>query len=171
MAKDRASSKAFFTGINPAKSRLETAREIPEQKSDFTPLVDQWLNGANRRAAEIRIATEIRKMEPVPRVALEKYICPHVRNPENIVLAMFRVIYRWVVLVHTFQRFNGYKELKARHFTLLKDKSANQVRFPKSKTNQYHNGMIKMLSKKEGSVLSSSDNGVILQDMRFPDGW
>ena len=154
MAKDRASSKAFFAGIKPAISRLETARGIPEQKSGFTLLVDQWLNGAKRRAAEL--APEIRKMEPVPkeaiREALEKYIWPHARKPENIDLARFRVIYRWVVMVHTLCRFDGYKELKARHFTLLKDKSAIQVRFLKSKTDQYHNGMIKMLPKKEGSV-------------------
>ena len=63
-----------------------------------------------------RIATEIRNMEPVPkeaiRLALEKYICLHVRNPENIDLAMFRVIYRWVVLVHTLEGSTGTRSSK-----------------------------------------------------------
>ena len=56
--------------FKPAITRLETARGITDKRSGFTPQLDQWLTGANGRAA--KMAPEINEMKPVPKEALRK---------------------------------------------------------------------------------------------------
>lgn len=147
-------SKNMIACIKPAIERLEVAKGV--KNTAFTPLICKWLSGAKRLACEIE--PQIKKMDPIPMEAIKKalkdHIWIHLRDIEQIDLKVFRTVFRWVVMAFTLCRFDDFNELRALDFKVLESQEAIQVFFPRSKNDQFHNGMIKMLPQQANSIIN-----------------
>jgi hypothetical protein len=155
-SKEKKKGGTYFSCIKPALSRLELTRGVKEENSAFTQLIDHLLLGAKRYAGEV--APEVKKMEPVPKEvvkqALLTYIWPFFHDPQQIDLKIFRTLFRWVIMIFTLCRFDGFNHLQAKHFTITADQQAIRILFPKSKTDQFHNGKVSYLPREEGSAFN-----------------
>ena len=140
--------------IKPAIERIERVKGIKD--TAFTPLIISWLCGAKRLACEIE--PRVKKMEAIPleaiKKALREHIWVYVMEPEKIDFKIFRTVYRWVVMAFTLCRFDDFAELRAKHFQIVEGQDAIQIFFPRSKNDQFHNGMIKMLPRQDDSIVN-----------------
>ena len=151
---------SYLAYIKPALKTVERIRNIREENSVFAnEIVNDMLKGSKRLASER--AGPVKKMDAVPmeaiRLALTEHIWSRAHDVSSINLPFFRTIFQWVVMGSTLCRFEGYKHLRAKHFSVFTDgKGAKGIRifFPKEKNDVTHRGMIKMMAQgDQGSII------------------
>ncbi len=118
----------------------------------FTARVNRMLEAAKRRAAErkepVKKAGEI-KLETL-KAMVEKHITPFEEDIFRINVFWLRTIVRVVVEYYTFCRLADYRHLRALH---VEDRGGHlEVKFPKSKADQYHRGNVTVLAANESGM-------------------
>ena len=151
---------SYLSYIRPALKTIERIRNVSEDESVFSnEIVNDILKGG-KRLANIR-AGPVKKMDAVPmeaiRTAIKIHIWDKAQDVRSINLPYFRTIFQWVVMGATLCRFEGYRHLKAKHFSIFTDTTgAKGVRifFPLEKNDVTHRGKVKMMAQGEpGSII------------------
>ena len=151
---------SYLSYIKPALRTIEKIRNVREEESVFSnELINDMLKGG-KRLASMR-AGPVKKMEAVPmdaiRLALKVHIWDKARDITSINLPFFRTIFQWVVMGTTLCRFEGFKHLRAKHFSIFVGEGGERgvrIFFPHEKNDVTHRGMIKMMAQgPPGSII------------------
>ena len=146
---------SYWGKLKAALDDLQKQRNRPESETAFSPATQQLLEGGKRMAAAKRPI--VKKTKPLDVNALEAGLQKHIWEfcPDRIMdinLIKLRTLFRWTVNRQALGRYEDFSQLQARHFSLSEKKDAIKVVFPKSKNDQFANGTVKYLPKKDGII-------------------
>ena len=152
---EKRQDQTYQAAIKPAIRRIEEIRGISEERTGFTPLINRWLSGAKRRAAELKGPAKKMDMLPIEvvKIIIEREVWDKIGKIEDINAIALRTIYRWTVMFFTLCRFNEFKKLKGKHFSTAEGGEGIKIIFPCAKNDQLHKGQEKMIPKQMGETI------------------
>ena len=110
--------ETFFATIKPALERLEELRGVRKEDSAITNLVEKYIKGGKKMAAQAGPPKKKKKAIPVEAIeeVLETYIWPYSMEIEKIDGKIFRTVFKWVIQACTLCRWDEYSRLRAMDF-------------------------------------------------------